>query len=186
MQAKGFTLLEILVAVAIIGLTAALVIPNFMGRTAKYARRETIAKLNALTNFAWRNALIDNKIYKVNFNLKAGQPSIISIEVETGIYEKGEPTFKSVDRAYTDTEFEWPEHLEIKQFLIEKFDEMSRFRGRKTESVWFYIMPDGLTQDVIINLVDIKDEMSDGRPRPVGLVLNPFSAQFKVYDSFQK
>ena len=182
MHKAGFTLLEILVAVAIIGLTAAIVIPAFTRRGPEYARREAIAKLNALTNFAWRNALIDNKIYSIKFDFPTGQPSIISVEVETGTYKDGKPEFQPVERSYTDTEFEWPEHLEIRQFFLEKVDELYR----KIKSIYFLIMPDGLTQDVIINFIDTKDELSDGRPRQVGLVLNPFSAQFKTYGSFQQ
>ena len=47
-------------------------------------------------------------------------------------------------------------------------------------------MPDGMAQDVIINLVDTKDFLPDESARPVGLVLNPFSVQLKEYDTFQK
>jgi hypothetical protein len=38
---------------------------------------------------------------------------------------------------------------------------------------------------VIINFLDTKDTKDDA-PRRVGLVLNPFTAQFKIYDAFQK
>ena len=43
-----------------------------------------------------------------------------------------------------------------------------------------------MTQDVIINFYDTKDVLPDESPRPVGLVLNPFSAQLKEYDTFKK
>jgi len=47
-------------------------------------------------------------------------------------------------------------------------------------------MPDGLSQDVIINFIDSQDPLPDGKMRQIGLVLNPFTVQFKEYDSFQK
>lgn len=183
MHRKGFTLLEIIVAVAIIGLVSAIVIPNFMRRAPSYERQEAIANLNALTQLAWQNALIEDKIHKIKFNFKTGQ---VSLEIATGEYEKGEPTFKPLERMHISTEFIWPEHLEIRQFIVEKFDEMARFIGKRTETVWFFIMPDGLAQDVIINFIDTKDQLPDGRARSGGLVLNPFNVQFKEYDTFQK
>ena len=154
MRRKGFTLLEIIIAIAIIGLVSAIVIPNLMRRAPSYERKDIIAKLNALTRLAWQNALIEHKIHKVTFNFKK---KTVSLEIATGAYEKGEPLFKSLERSYLDTEFSWPEHLEVKQFLIDTFDEMTRFRGRKTEEVWFYVMPDGMTQNVIINCIDTND-----------------------------
>ena len=178
---KGFTLLEIIIAVAIIGLVAVIVIPNFMGRTPYYERKETIAKLNALTQLAWQNALIENKIHKIKFDFNAGK---VSLEVETD--EKGEQEFKPLVRTHLDTEFAWPDHFEVKQFLIEKRDAMKEYMGGESRVMWFFVMPDGLTQDVIINFVDVKDLLPDGKARPVGLVLNPFNAQFREYDTFQK
>ena len=57
--------------------------------------------------------------------------------------------------------------------------------GRQTTELWFFIVPEGLAQDVVINLLDMRDK-DRGKAKQVGLVLNPFAAQFKSYDSFQK
>jgi hypothetical protein len=62
---------------------------------------------------------------------------------------------------------------------------MAKFTKSKTEEMWFYVIPGGMAQDVIINFIDTKD-LYNNAPRSVGLVLNPFSAQFKIYDTFQK
>ena len=62
---------------------------------------------------------------------------------------------------------------------------MTKFSRSKTASVWFYIIPEGMVQNVVINMTDTKD-VRDNQARPVGLILNPFSAQLKIYDSFQK
>jgi prepilin-type N-terminal cleavage/methylation domain-containing protein len=180
---KGFTLLEIIVAIAIIGLISAIIIPNFMRRAPSYERQEAVANLNALAQLAWQNALIEDKIHKLKFNLKTGR---VFLEIATGEYGKEEPTFKPLERMHVSTEFIWPEHLEIRQFIVEKFDVMTLYVGKRSETVWFFIMPDGLAQDVIINFFDIKDQLPDGKARPIGLVLNPFNVQFKEYDTFQK
>ena len=55
-----------------------------------------------------------------------------------------------------------------------------------TDNVWFFIIPDGLTQEVTINFVDYDDMLPNGDARQFGLVLNPFSAQFKLYDTFKQ
>ena len=64
-------------------------------------------------------------------------------------------------------------------------DMMAKYARSKSGSVWFYIIPEGMTQDVVLNFIDTNDAY-DGHPRQVGLVLNPFTAQFKEYDEFQK
>jgi len=182
MHSKGFTLLELLIVIAIMGFMAVIVIPNFMRRAPGYERQDTMAKLNALANLAWQNALIENKIHKIKFDFNAEK---VSLEIETGEYKKGEPIFKPLERTYLNTEFSWPEHLEVKNFFIEKRDAMKEFMTG-ARAVWFFIMPEGLTQDVIINVIDTKDLLPDGKPRTIGLVLNPFNAQFKEYDTFQR
>jgi len=182
MTNKGFTLIELLAAIAIIGLLAAIIVPNIGKRSPKESRAKTLAKLNGMVQLAWRNAIVTNKIHSIKFNLKDGA---ISVEIATGKYKKGEPTFKPLDRSYISTEMAWPNNLEVKQFIIEGKDEI-KIRGRTDISSWFYIMPDGLAQDVIVNFIDTKDLQPDEQPKTFGLVLNPFNAQFKVYDTFQK
>ena len=63
---------------------------------------------------------------------------------------------------------------------------MKRFVGRDTGETWFYVVPDGMTQRVTINMTDGNDIDSGGRPAKIGLVLNPFNAQFAAYDTFKK
>jgi hypothetical protein len=42
-----------------------------------------------------------------------------------------------------------------------------------------------MAQNVVINFLDTQD-LRDDQPRQVALVLNPFTALFKTYDTFQK
>lgn len=182
-KASGFTLIELLFVLVIVVLLMTMV-PEFQQRTPRYERQQFVARINALTQQAWQQAVITHKIHKVAFDFDKQQASI---EVATDKKEKdGFPIFERRTGRYLSSSFGWPAHIEIRQFLVEHFDEMQRFGGgRKTGSVWFFIMPEGLTQEVTINFVDKKDTVA-GRARQVGLVLNPFSAQFKEYDTFQK
>jgi prepilin-type N-terminal cleavage/methylation domain-containing protein len=179
----GFGLLEVIIAIAILGLAMAVVIPNFRGRQPKYEREQFIARLNGLAQFARKSAIMTTKIHKVAFDFSKREAWI---EAATGQKSKeGEAEFAPIKSSSTRARISWPEQFSFKNFYIEGFDEMSRFSGRATQEVWFFVMPEGLAQEVIANVVDTKDRI-DKKPRQIGLVLNPFNAQFKIYDAFQK
>lgn len=177
---SGFTLLEILIAIAIIASLMTLI--PYVGKKPRYEREEFIARLNSLCQFAWQQALITRKLHSVKFDFNK---HVVTVQRDTGERDadglpKTEPTKGPRSK------FTYPAHLEIKQFFIEDSDEMKGAgSGSKTSTAFFYIIPEGLTQEVTINFIDKKDSI-DGKARTVGLVLNPFTAQFKVYDKFAK
>ncbi len=180
---KGFTLFELLIVLALIALLSAIVIPNLPKATLRYEREKFISRLNALVKLGWQQAVIQYKVHQVSFDI--GKDRVL-LSIDSGRRDRNnDPIFEPVKGLYLSTSFEIPNQFRIKQFFIEGFDEMSRFVGKKTAEVWFYIVPEGMTQDVVINLIDLKD-LKNGKPRQVGLVLNPFNAQFKIYDTFQK
>lgn len=181
MNKSGFTLLELLVVMVVIGLLATILMPNL--RTPGYERKQFIGRLNALTRLGWQNALITNKVQRVQFDFAAHTVQLQSARDKSE--SSDELQFGPLKEIALNTSFTIPEQIEVRQFFIEGFDEMSRFSGRKTGEVWFYIVPDGMAQEVIINFFDTKDTI-EGKVRPVSLVLNPFTVQFKEYDSFQK
>jgi len=149
---------------------AAVLIPNFMGRKPRYEREQFIAQLNALTSLGWQQAIITHKVHKVHVDFANRE---IRLEVVTGKNAQGESVSELVRGQYLNTKIEIPDNIKIKNFIIEGVDEMKRFGGGAGEA-WFYIIPEGLAQNVIINFVDTKDTLSNGKVRPVGLVLNPF------------
>lgn len=184
---SGFTLIEILIAFAIIGILMSIVVPSFKQLLPRREREAFISTLSALARSAWQRALIERKVHKVSFNLKK---NLFWVEMATGNTKEGQPEFVPVKGTYAKTSVVVPKNIEIKNFIIEGFDEMGKRGGgggklSEFES-WFYIMPDGLSQAVTINFIDTKQKNAVGKPRQFGLVLNPFNAQFKTYESFQK
>ncbi len=177
---KGFTLIELLIAIAIIGIMMAAIIPMFRQQPG-YERKQFVARLNSLVQFAWQQAIITQEVHRVLFNFKERKASIERNITKTPAVKKLD--FEPVKGS--DTTMTWPNSISIKQFLVEGFDEMKRFTGRGAETIWFYIIPDGMTQQVTINGID-KEDVIENKPRQFGLVLNPFLAQFKEYDTFQK
>lgn len=181
---SGFTLLEILIAITLLGVMAIVVVPNMVRFSPKYEREKFLTALDGITQFAWQNALSTGMLHRVEFDF--GKRRISLSKASQKKDSKGQPIFEPVKETYLGTAFKIPSTIDIKQFIIEGYDELSRYVGRKTQESWFYIMPDGLTQAVTINFTDAKDLLANGKPRSFGLVLNPFTAQFKRYDAFQK
>ena len=180
---SGFTLIELLIAFALIVVLMGIVVPSFKNLLPRREREAFISKVNAITRLAWQRALIERKVHKIVFNFKNNE---FWMEEPTGTTKLGEMEFKRVKGGYAITSGKIPKSIKIKNFIIEGFDEMTRRGAGGTDESWFFIMPDGLTQTVIINFLDAKQLNAAGKPRQFGLVLNPFNAQFKVYDSFQK
>jgi len=180
---RGFTLLELIITIAIIGLLSAIIVPNLQRTTPRYEREAFIARFNTLVQFAWQQSLITHQVQRVTVDIGK---KVITLASSTGEKDnKGELSFKPIANAVEDTEIGIPDHIQIKQFFIEGFDMMTKFARTKTATVWFYLVPEGMAQNVVINSLDTKD-LRDDQPRPAALVLNPFTAQFKTYDTFQK
>lgn len=180
----AFTLLELLLVVLIMGILISIALPALKNRQPYQEREQFLSQFNTLMSVAWRNAITTGKASKVVFTFNPkGDGSIVVEELTNQKDRDGNPISRPVKLA--NAHMRLPLRYQIKNFFVERFDEAKRFVGRPTGQTWFFIMPNGLAQEVIINLVDSRDKVG-GKGRPVGLVLNPFTAQFKIYNEFQK
>lgn len=174
---KGFTLAELMVAILILGILAAIVVPLVRPKSPSVIRETFILQLNSLVSFAVQNAIVTGKINNIFFNFSN---KTITACVGSGNDVEGKQQIKS---AYTTTRIKIPDQLKLRNFYIEGIDEMGRYAGGLLDT-YFYVIPDGFAQPVVINMVDIEDKVGR-RNRHVGLILNPFSAQFEVYHEFK-
>jgi prepilin-type N-terminal cleavage/methylation domain len=179
---SGFTLIELLIGIAIIGLMTTMVAPFLASRPIGYERKQFVSKLNGLIQYAQQQAIISRKMHRIFFNIKE---RIAYVEQDIAPSPKAKKqVFGPVKKGMIASRMSWPASLEIKQFIVGGFDEMQRSSG-KTKEVWMYVGIDGMAQQATINFID-KDAGEIGKPVQMGLVINPFTAQGKVYDAFQK
>ncbi len=179
----GFSFLEIVVVLLILGLIGSVIIPNLQFRAADYQRKELVQKLGALVRAGWQQALQSQQLHRVWFDLKTK-----IVRLERVIEPRGEgqkPRYEPVNVAYATTQFTLPDAITIKQFFIQSSDALNQ-PGIKVESVWFYIVPEGLVQEVIINALDGNDIDPQGQAHQFSLIVNPFTAQLSLYESFSK
>lgn len=179
-KTDGFTLIELVVVIAIIAIFSVVLIPTFRGRKELLTNKEFVAKLNGLMQTAWQRALITQKLQQIKFNFVK---KTIEIEEELENKKEEKSKFVPVRGEYLDAEITIPATYVFRNFYINDKDEM---RLGKRETAYFFIVPSGLSQPVIINIVNQDEKIKENEAQKFGLVLNPFSAQFDYYDSFQK
>jgi len=177
----GFTLIELIVVIALLGAVMAIIVPR-IGKSPKQQREEFVTQLNRLVGFSWQNAIRSGKTQKVDFDFEKKKVTLWQSVGKKD--DKGQLVTEPVVRDYSATSVKIPKQFVLRSFFIEGVDEVAN-RGGKISGAYFYITPEGLAQSVIINFVDRKEKRA-GRSRPIGLVLNPFSARFTAYGTFKK
>lgn len=84
---------------------------------------------------------------------------------------------------FNDNSFSWNDHkIKIKDVLINGKNAILSSDGI-SDKVWFFVVPDGNAQNVTINFRDEEESNKDGEHSYYHLILNPFSVQFKLYES---
>lgn len=161
-QQEGISLIEIIIAIALIGVMAMLVLPRF-ARRGMSERDHIFQDINLLLHTAHTNALLTGNIHKVIFNLKE---STINLQ-----HEK-DGTFVPVTITYL-PKTSWNPVYKLTHFIVKGKDEILEGEGVRTSEVWFFIMPDGLAQEVTLTF------SSEEEQDTFSFALNPFNVQLR-------
>lgn len=180
---SGFSFLQLVIVIAIIALVGLVVVPNYSKRVPLAQRREFYESFNAIVRQAWARSLQTGHVHKILCNLK---DRTVALEEQIIATDKdGKPVFAPVALSYFTKKYEWPDYFEIKQFYVEGIDEIAKHNPENVmEDIWFFVVPEGMAQEVIINFVDTR-ETSNLFESQASLVLNPFRVQFQMYEEFK-
>ncbi len=184
---SGFGLSEIVIAIAILGILGAVVMPAFFKRTPIQERKVFVAALSTLLSEAWSNALINRRIQKIIF-----EPDRYVVRMEQFVHEatKSKASQEKTEAVKSQTfgdEYHYPEQIKIEAFFVEGVDEMKQQDAdstTNTNAVWFFVIPDGNAQEVVIQYRDTRDTYGFPEGKIGSLKLNPFVGVFNEIDSF--
>jgi prepilin-type N-terminal cleavage/methylation domain-containing protein len=76
----GFTLIEVLIAVAILSIGTTLAIPSYLSWNSRYQLREAITTIQSNLMLARMAAMNRNMVVNVNFTLTSGQVTVNSLD----------------------------------------------------------------------------------------------------------
>jgi len=170
---KGFSFLELVIVVAIVVILAAIALPQ-LTRKQRSALETFLPSLNVLVGMVQTNAQITGKLHRIMFDFK--NKKVIAEAASDKKTTLGEPVFEPLQSHYLKNFIAWPQQFEMNNFYIKDKDEL---RGGDTSKVWFYISPDGITQQISLTITDTSTDQN------VRYILNPFTAQFKKYGELQ-
>lgn len=180
---RGFTLIELAIGLAILGIVGSMVFPSFTRQTRRYEQNSCIAQLSSIVTQASLSSIQSGKIHRVKANLSSG---IVVIEKQKESEDAG-IAYEKTPLYFSDKDFVLPKAYKVINFYIEGVDECAQHgAGRTIEDVFFFLYPRGYAQAVVINILNEDDTTKNAHGSEIGLVLNPFNLQFEVHDAFQK
>ena len=177
---QGFFILELVIVLALIGVLGSMVIPNLFRSKQGVVRKEFLSSFESLLKGAVQQAVLTGKVYQVYIN---NDDKIVQTRVfdsKSSEQNKHKQFTKVNDDQYLQ-ELPLPSQLIVKNFFIGKSDEV--IAGSKLQDVWFYIMPDGSCQPILVNMIDQHDYTENDFK--FSFVISPFYARMSVYESFQ-
>ena len=184
-RTDGFSLFELIVTISILALLAMVAIPTIARRMPGYERRQFAARVNSITRLAWSSSVATQKLHMVQFDLIKREVSVLEKSDQKDKNDRDH--FKPLSASGIKSKYIWPKTIEPKQIFVNGEEEISKHGATRKDSmeIWFYVVPEGMAQAVIVNFVDLGSKRADDSYLEFGLVLNPFTVQFKEYDSFQ-
>ncbi len=178
--ATGFSFIEILVALLLLSIFASFVVPRIFGNRKGVTKKQFFSDFSHVISDTLYQAITTKKIHQVFFDFNNREISVKIYHTDSSETDKHKQ-FKKVPPGNFHSSLIIPEQLTIQNFSINGTDAMAA--GKTTNDAWFYIMPDGTSQAVIMNIQDEQEESPHDR---FSIVINPFYSQVKLHDAFTK
>ena len=178
---SGFSLLELMIVFALIGLLGAFVVPNLFRTKQGAARKEFLTEFEALLKDAVLRSITENKIHQIFIDLEHEKIQIRIFEKNSIEMNHHKKFVRLIDAQYL-TEINFPKRFIIKDFFINGIQEL--VPGNMILDVVFYVMPDGTSQAIVANLIE-EDIDGIAPDTKFSFVINPFYARMSVHETFQ-
>jgi prepilin-type N-terminal cleavage/methylation domain-containing protein len=180
---SGFTLLELVIVLVILGVLGTIVGPNLSRLSPRYEHDQFVSNIQALVRRAWQESLMNHQLHRIHFNL---DKRIVKVERDTGKKSSsGAVVYEMLAGTYIPSAFEWPVTLQMKDFFADGAD-MFHVKGIKITEIWFFVFPDGTSQDVITNWFDQSDTRESDAGTRFSISVSPFIAKVTESYGFQK
>lgn len=174
----GFSIIELLVVLLLISILGSLVLPTFFSKKQGVVKKEFISNFTTLVQEALHASVTNKKIHQLFFDFD--QNFIVVKEQDINSTETDpHKQFKVIKDP--SAKITIPSQLAVQNFFIQNNDEFGA--GTTTHESWFYIMPDGTSQPVLINILDQDPDKAESDPFSISV--NPFYSQVQSHDSFQ-
>jgi hypothetical protein len=149
----GFSLLELALVLGIMSLLLITFLPR--RQQEKNVGQDFIVRLNALVHQGAHAAIQSNQIQTVTVNTLSNTVDVTPLAMRIDI----------------------PKTIEFTAVVI---DGQSQLKNGQATTFYFYILPDGATQEVSILFNNTRQNSNRPKTDTYELVLNPFTAQFKT------
>ena len=178
--ATGFSFIEILVALLLLSIFASMVMPRIFGNRKGVVKKQFFSDFSHVMSDTLYQAITTKKIHQVFFDFNSREINIKIHHVDPTETNKHKQ-FKILPPGNFHSSLIIPEQLIIQNFYINGENVMSA--GKTTNDAWFYIMPDGTAQSIVIN---IEDENEETNYNSFSITVNPFYSQVQLHESYQK
>ena len=175
----GISFIEILVVLMLISLAMSFTIPRFIKSQKGSIQKKFYQNFTKLISDTMHQAILTNKVHQVFFDNNRHE-IMIKIFDETIQDQSKHKKFKLINKNLFNSNIQIPDSFIIQNFFINGQDEVKS--GKTMNEAWFYIMPDGTSQHMIINIIDQNEQLNN----QFCISINPFYSQVNIHDTFQQ
>ena len=173
MNKKGFTLLELIFCIAILGILMAIGIPNYMDYLPRYRANGAIRRLFTELQYAKMKAIADNKDYYVTFDSATDSYSVYKDEDDDGVQDANE-LVKTVnlDDGFTGIAFGY---MAINDWKNDPITKPINFSATPPRAIFY---PTGLAKTGSVYLKPTEDTVRTDRLRAISVTL---TGRIRIY-----
>ena len=174
---KGFTFIEITVAIAIMGVMAAFIIPRLFQRPTVLPLDAFVTELSALVQAGVVEAISSGHAQRVMFDFDKAVVKLETLQKKGGDPSESAASFKPTISAAANTEIMIPDSIKFRQFFVGNEELLA---GARSKTAWFFINAEGVLQEVTLVISDTE------RDYTVTLQTNPFMGNLVMYEGVRR